>query len=375
MCKNQLPYFLILLIAYLPLYSQKDPDSSHALVTQEILSTHRTRINAYPYVYYTPETEVAFGVGGIVTFYTARDRIMRPSKAVLNGYYSTKKQYKITLAPQVYFLKNRYFFSANLDYGYYVDKFWGVGWDTPEIENEQYISSGWGAEVQFHMPALTKLIHADKLGFIYDYYNSTIRDKKDNPNLLDPNTRGNEGGISSGLGLVWLWDNRDNIFFPKKGGYHRLKVVYYQQELGSDFDYNRYEVDLRRYTSMITNWVVAWQVFFSQVGGYAPFYKLSALGGGQIMRGYYYGRYRDKIYLAGQVELRRFFWKRLGGVVFAGMGGVNDDYDRMTLRHTRFSWGGGLRFKFNEAEKVNIRMDIGFGKKVSGVYFGMEEAF
>lgn len=375
MHKNQLSFFIILLLAVLPLYSQIDPDTTNALVTQEILSMHRTRINAYPYVYYTPETEVALGVGGIITFYTAEDRILRPSKAVLNGYYSTKKQYKISLAPQVYFLKNRYFFSANLDYGYYVDKFWGVGRDTPEIDNEQFISSGWGAEVQFHVPPILQKIGFDKLGFIYDYYNSTIRDKQSNPYLLDPTTRGNSGGISSGLGLLWLIDSRDNIFFPESGGYHRFKVIYYQQELASDFDFNRYELDLRRYLVLRPNLVLAAQILGSQVGGYAPFYELSALGGGQIMRGYYYGRFREKLYLASQIELRTFFWKRLGGVAFAGMGNVDDAVSGLTLRQTRFSFGGGLRFKFNQAEKVNIRMDIGFGRGTSGIYFGMEEAF
>jgi hypothetical protein len=121
--------------------------------------------------------------------------------------------------------------------------------------------------------------------------------------------------------------------------------------------------------------VVAAQIFGSQVGGYPPFYEMSALGGGQIMRGYYYGRFRDKIYTAGQIELRTFFWKRLGGVVFGGMGNVSDNYKGLELRQSRFSFGGGLRFKFNQAEKINIRMDIGFGRGTSGVYFGMEEAF
>lgn len=64
-------------------------------------------INAYPYVYYTPETELAFGVGGIMVFYTADDTVVRPSKVVLGGYYSTKAQYKVTLDPAFYFNDNK----------------------------------------------------------------------------------------------------------------------------------------------------------------------------------------------------------------------------------------------------------------------------
>src|SRR5258705_12701473 len=33
------------------------------------------KISAYPYAYYTPETEPAVGAGGIVTFYTGTDKV------------------------------------------------------------------------------------------------------------------------------------------------------------------------------------------------------------------------------------------------------------------------------------------------------------
>ena len=62
-------------------------------------------------------------------------------------------------------------------------------------------------------------------------------------------------------------------------------------------------------------------------------------------------------------------------VIFMGVGQVSDKLRNFQFKRLKYSWGGGLRFKFNKAEKVNIRMDIGFGKDTSGVYFGLEEAF
>jgi hypothetical protein len=42
----------------------------------------------------------------------------------------------------------------------------------------------------------------------------------------------------------------------------------------------------------------------------------------------------------------------------------------------KYSYGAGLRFRFNEEQKVNLRVDIGFGNDGNmGVYFGIEEAF
>lgn len=41
--------------------------------------------NGYPYAYYTPETQFAFGVGGIMVLYTGDDKNLLPSKVTLGG--------------------------------------------------------------------------------------------------------------------------------------------------------------------------------------------------------------------------------------------------------------------------------------------------
>ena len=94
-----------------------------------------------------------------------------------------------------------------------------------------------------------------------------------------------------------------------------------------------------------------------------------------MMRGYYEGRYRDNNYLALQVEYRQYFWKRFGFVVFTSVGDVAERVTSFSLRNLKETYGFGLRFLFDEKQKINLRMDIGFGVGTSGVYFGMEEAF
>lgn len=39
------------------------------------------------------------------------------------------------------------------------------------------------------------------------------------------------------------------------------------------------------------------------------------------------------------------------------------------------SYGGGLRFKINRKENVNLRMDYGFGNGQQNIYFFIAEAF
>jgi len=328
-------------------------------------------------VYYTPETELAFGVGGITTFYTSReDAILRPSKVALSGYYATTGQYKFSLNPQLYFGRNKTIISANIDYGHYVDKFWGIGPDTPDIEDAAaFESTGFGAEITVLVPPALKIFNRTSAGGIFDLYNSDIVDKRENPELQSGDVRGAEGGVSTGLGFSWNWDTRDQVFYPTHGGYHQVKGIYYGQWLGGSFDFNKYEVDLRRYQALSPTNILAFQVFAQTVGGTPPFYELPALGGQRIMRGYYQGRYRDESLLAGQVEYRAHIYKRLGGVAFAGVGDVGSRLVDIKVRDLKTSLGVGARFLFNKAENVNLRADVGFGRETSGVYFGLEEAF
>jgi hypothetical protein len=94
------------------------------------------------------------------------------------------------------------------------------------------------------------------------------------------------------------------------------------------------------------------------------------------MRGYFQGRYRDKFYAMLQVEYRQYFTKRFGFVVFGGLGDVASELIEYDFGSLKYSYGGGLRFLFNKKQKINLRMDIGFGQDGNrGVYFGIEEAF
>jgi outer membrane protein assembly factor BamA len=354
---------------------EQEADSTKALLKTTLLKTHSTHINAYPYAFYTPETQLAFGVGGIATFYTARVLSLRPSKVTLSGYYSTNKQYKFTLGSEVFWARNTIVTSLGLSYGFFVDKFWGVGNSTPETGNEQYTSKSWGLNLIGQVPPLVKLLGNTHVGGIFDYMNNEIVDKMDNAFLLNDVVLGSEGGITSGLGALWEWDRRDSIFYPRTGGLYSFQATFYMKAIGSDFDFNRYTVDLRRYIGLGKKPVLALQLYSDLAYGSPPFYLLPALGGPMIMRGYFTGRYRDYRYLAGQAEYRHMVWRRWGYVVFAGLGEVGERFQDFTLEGTKYSVGFGIRFLFNKAENVNLRADFGFGEDSSGVYFAMEEAF
>jgi outer membrane protein assembly factor BamA len=369
-------------LSVLPLVAQADgspADSSDAVIKTEILSTRHMRINGYPYAYFTPETQLAFGVGGMATFYTSNENlILRPSSLTVSAYYTTNDQYKISLASQMFFRDNATFLSGDAGYGFYVDKFWGIGNEAPDLGLQNFTRQGWNLNVELQVPPIIPLSKYRKIGAIYDFRTVTIVDKEENPFLLDDAVPGSEGGLTSGLGLILAFDNRNNVFYPTHGGWFEFKAIFYGSALGSDFDFQRYTLNLRQYVGIANKkmgQVLGFQLFADFARGTTPFYELPALGGSMIMRGYFTGRYRDINYVAGQAEFRSYFWRRLGGVVFAGLGDVGHDAKPMSLDTIKYSVGIGLRFKFNQAENVNLRADIGFGEDTSGVYFGLEEAF
>jgi outer membrane protein assembly factor BamA len=335
-------------------------------------SKKRTSFNGYPYVFYTPESKFAAGAGGIFIFYGGREKDLKPSKIGFGGYYSTNKQYKISISPNLYFLDNKLYIELPTSYGFFINKYWGIGDNTPVYDSAGYAVTTFTSTLTVQVPP--EFFAADRTGVILDLDYTDMTDKQGNELLQNDSLPGSNGGTLIGLGTDLVWDSRDNLFFPNSGGYQYFKVVFYPGM--SDYIFSLIELDVKAFRSISPDHVFAFNFYVQSALGETPFYKLPALGGQKRMRGYFNGRYRDNFYGMLQAEYRQYFWKRLGFAVFGGVGNVADnmlEYDFSTLK---YSYGAGLRFLFNKEQKVNLRMDIGFGNDGNrGIYFGIQEAF
>lgn len=332
-----------------------------------------TSVDAYPFVYYTPETEFAFGAGGVVTFFPQKQRVLNPSSVTLSGFYSTVKTYQLDVDAKMFFSRNRIASALEFRYAHNVDRFYGIGNDSPDLGNEEYVLDNAGGMMNVQLPPA--IIISDRAGFILEYREYFMNDRKDNPYLQSDSVTGVTGGTVSGMGVIYVWDNRDQVFFPNDGGLTEMKFIVYTKDLGSDYTFTWLELNARRYWAILPDHVIAAQTYLNTVGGNPPFYKLPAMGGSRNMRGYYQGRYRDYAFFSSQVEYRQYFWGRFGFVGFFGFGLMDKDLTSMQVSSMKFSYGAGLRFLFNKEQKINLRMDIGFGKDTNGIYFGIEEAF
>jgi outer membrane protein assembly factor BamA len=137
-------------------------------------------------------------------------------------------------------------------------------------------------------------------------------------------------------------------------------------------------VDFRRFLTLYRQQVLAIQAYGFFNAGDVPLRSLASFGGANSMRGFYDGRYRSKNQIVAQAEYRvPLFW-RIGAVGFAGVGNVGNRVDEVNLKALKYSLGGGLRVALNRTEKLNLRIDYGFGigqHTSNGLYFQLGEAF
>ena len=325
-----------------------------------------------PVIYYTPETKLAFGAGGLYYFRLTEDKTVdRPSNIGFIAVYTQRKQLSFELNPDFYLGKG-YHIQTTLQYSAFPDYFYGIGNSTAEEMKEPFTSRFWKLSVE----ALKQVYRSLNLGFVYFFDQTQLTDVEEAPLLAAGDIPGSAGGTASGLGYFMTYDSRNSIFFPTKGSFHQFSAASSGRAVGSDFTFNRYNLELRKYLALSTAHTLAFQTRLLFQTGAPPFWRLGLLGGEESMRGYYLGRYRDKNMMAFQVEYRwvPVFW-RLGLAAFAGVGDVADRVGRFDPGNFKYSYGLGLRFVFDPKQRLHLRLDFGFGKGTSGVYFTAGEAF
>lgn len=333
----------------------------------------RNSLVALPYAFYTPETKIAFGVGSIYSFRpSGSPPDARPSNVRVAAVYTQLKQIILAFLPEIYFKNEEYFCYGYFGFYKYPDKFWGIGKDAPDSAEEDYEPYYFksNANVQRRMwPGIF-------VGLRYQYEYIHLRKTADDGVLRHGTVLGSEGGSASGLGVIINHDTRNHIYQPSAGFYNQIYAVFFGQALGSDYTFKLLSIDLRKYFSVFGSHVLAVQTYDSFISGEPPFQMLNMFGSSYWMRAYYFGRYRDKHMLTFQAEYRLPIFWRFGAVAFAGFGDVSDRVSKFKLNDFKYSLGFGLRLMFDRQERINARIDFGFGKGGDvGIYALVVEAF
>lgn len=339
--------------------------------TVAVAKEKKLKIIPLPALFYTPETRLGYGALTSGVFNLGDKATTRNSNVQLLAAYTLNKQIILQSKHNIFTKNESYVFNGELSYYDFPILYYGIGNDTKKDfeEDLQY------QVVEFRERVLKQVKPHLFVGLQYRFTN--LYDLSYEPEFLVLDEPILEAGVgkSSGLGFAIAYDDRDNVLNATSGGFYNFSSFYYQEAFGSDFTYNRYTLDLRRFWSINDKSVLAAQIYGEFNTSRTPFREMAQLGGDMIMRGYYNGRYRDNQQVAIQTEYRRQVLSWLGITAFSAFGDVSDEFSNFDAGDFKWTAGAGLRFMVNKSDRLNIRVDYGFGESTSGFYFAFAEAF
>lgn len=371
-------FTLLALLSCSPLTAQKDSSSwfNRTLnrFTHDDLPPDRPRFLAYPTLGFSPETSLEVGVAGSLLFHAKNDYLKnRLSEITAFGFFTLRSQYGLLLDNAVYTDQDHWLLLGKLRFQHFPLLYYGIGPDAPEedpvVVDGNYIllrqrvlrqiRGNWFAGLQADVQYLGR---ADFGG--------------DQPS--HPLPEGAEGSSSVAFGPSLVYDSRPNMLNTREGWFAELSWLHYSHVWGSDYAFDVFGAELRRYHQMRAGQVFAWQLVANAVQGNAPFNMLSLMGSEMMMRGYYTGRYRDRQYYAAQAEYRWLpfpFSKRFGAATFFSAGAVTPSMQALRTQQVRLAGGAGIRYLIFPKKDIFLRFDVGFTREGASFYIFTGEAF
>ncbi|WNJ17534.1 BamA/TamA family outer membrane protein [Pontibacter sp. G13] len=333
------------------------------------------RFLAYPTVGYAPETSLEIGVSAVRLFHARREATNRLSEIRLFAFFTLESQYGIWLDHDIYGHEDKWFFLGQIRQQRFPLLYFGIGPNTLE-EDAVLIDANY---TKLRERVLRRVAPNLFVGFESDFqllYNVNFEEE------FNPMPLGSEGSLNLGLGLGMVYDNRHNVLNVREGVFAELAFLEYLPAFGSDFSFREIYLDSRYYIPITRDksQVLAMQFQASSFVRDVPFNHMALLGGEQMMRGYYTGRYRDKNLVAFQAEYRFLpfplsFTDRIGGAVFVATGMVAPRVQDFQLKNLLPTGGFGLRYLLFKQKDIYVRFDVAFTEEGPGFYFFTGEAF
>lgn len=341
----------------------------------DTVGVHKDGLFFTPILYYSPDTRWGFGGAGVYAFHM-KDKldptdITRASYIQFLADYTMNRQTDIWAYWSVFTRKERYYLKGELRYRNFPDRFYGIGNATTKEDEEFYTYD----LISFKSQSLRRIYEKFFVGIDYHFSYEYGFKFQEGGQLASGNVPGYNGGIGSAFGAVVIYDTRDNVLNTYKGAYGEIASYYYSRSFGSTFNFTDINGQYLKFWEIKPKHVIAWQTKTRFTFGQTPFLDLSMVGNDDLLRGYPKNRFRDNHFFASQVEYRfPLFW-RFGLATFAGAGDVFSKPQDLSLRNMKYSVGLGLRFLVNAAERVNLRLDYGYGSEGGYFYFAVAEAF
>ena len=330
---------------------------------------------------YSPELEWTFIASVLMTFSTDKTdtAIQRSSTPIVAG-ISTTGGYFFGTNISTFWLEDKLRVYANGGFREMPDNYYGVGYDeganTPQGDSTTYYVRN---SAVFALRPVYQFKKNHFVGPTIDI--NYTKGKEASPGVAeDPYYQEyNNRPLNTGIGLVYQFDSRDMAVNAYSGFYLELASMFYTEWLGGDNTYQAFSFDARKYFRIKNRdgRILACQARGRLTSGDVPYAELSKLGTPYDLRGYRAGQYRHSDMFYVLTEYRHMFGKRdgtlskFGGTIWAGVGTLGETVEEFQKWLPNF----GIGFRFEVEPRMNLRLDLGFGKNSTGFYFNFNEAF
>ncbi|MDC3388654.1 outer membrane protein assembly factor [Flavobacteriaceae bacterium] len=316
-----------------------------------------------PYVSYNRTYELMFGgVPMIMYNVSKKDTISPQSLSGAMGVYTTNETWFSAFFTKLYLNEDKWRILFGAGLGNMNSQF------LQSAGTDQFTNIQTGADF-LKLEVKRKIVKGVYLGGSYLYTKFDNEYKYENPIQ--------EEITLNGLGLVLLWDKRDDVYNPTMGHKANLNITSYPSFMGNDNESNEVNLEYNKFISSRNKQNVwAFRTYGAFGLGDVPFNNLIVMGGrGADLRGYSQGEYRGKQLLATQTEYRYKLSDKMGLVGFVGAGTIFESNIESNNGTFLPSIGAGYRFMAFPKNKMNVGIDVAAGKNDWGMYFRIGESF
>jgi hypothetical protein len=169
---------------------------------------------------------------------------------------------------------------------------------------------------------------------------------------------------SSGLGLFFEHDSRDNFFTASRGWKAYAESMFYTPDFGGDREYQTYRAYGFGYLPVGGRLVLGGRADARAARGDVPFYQLPFID----MRGIPISRYQDENVAVVEVELRWNLNARWALLAFAGNGRTWGTSKNFEEGESASAWGAGFRRLVARRLGIYMGIDVAQGPEETAFY-------
>ena len=329
---------------------------------------------------YTPDAGVLFAIGGLLTFKTDRtDSLVQRSSLPVTFVVTSRGNLSFGSRLKSFWWEDKTRINVLFAFSDAKDDYFGVGYqDASEIPKGDsttlYNRRSWifNPEILFRISSnlyAGALINLNQTNAI-----------EVNPLMAqDPAyVEFGPNNYNAGMGLILQYDSRDIVVNAWKGIYASIASTFFTKGLGGDNNYEIVDLDLRYYRRIKRDGRTLAFRYKGRYGfGNVPWAEMTKIGGSRELRGYIKGQYRDISGMHFTTEYRHMFLKKNGELsphgfaVWVAAGTIFDGAENMD----RWLPNIGFGYRLEVQPRMNLRIDFGFGKETTGMYFDFNEAF